>query len=68
MTFIKKTGQSLESNRKIGMRKIEVGKYNTTEKDEQVKNLKPDFIEWVKEKNSLDYKIYNYRIEKFEQF
>jgi SAM-dependent methyltransferase len=53
---------------KIGMRKIEVGKYNTTEKDEQVKNLKPDFIEWVKEKNSLDYKIYNYCIEKFEQF
>ncbi len=51
----------------IGMRRMQVGRYNTTEKDDQVRNLSPDFIEWVKNENSLDYKIYNYAIEKFNR-
>lgn len=49
-----------------GKRRIEVGKFNTTEKDEQIRNLSPEFIQWVKERNALDYKIYNYCIDRFE--
>ncbi|MBX7043056.1 MAG: sulfotransferase family protein [Ignavibacteria bacterium] len=51
----------------IGKKRMQVGRYNTTEKDDQVRNLSPEFIEWVKNENSLDYKIYNYAIEKFNR-
>ncbi|MEO8446542.1 MAG: hypothetical protein ABI528_03560 [bacterium] len=46
---------------------IEVPTFNTTEKDHQVKELTPEFIAEVKERNKLDYLIYNYAVEKFNK-
>jgi hypothetical protein len=51
----------------LGKRKIKVPQYNTTEKDSQVSELTPEFIEEVKKLNELDYKIYNYSIERFDK-
>ncbi len=39
---------------------------NKSEKDIQVKNLSQEFIDNFKKTNELDYKIYNYCLEKFD--
>lgn len=51
----------------IGKRKITVPVFNTTEKDSQIAELTPEFIAEIKKQNELDYKIYNYCLEKFNK-
>ncbi|MBV6478191.1 MAG: hypothetical protein HGGPFJEG_00939 [Ignavibacteria bacterium] len=53
---------------RIGNRRIKVPLYNTTKKDTQLEKITPEFKKFIKEYNSLDYKIYNYSIEKFNKF
>lgn len=49
-------------------KKINIPMVNTTEKDSQISELTPEFIKIFKEKNKLDYKIYNYCLEKLNHF
>jgi len=50
-----------------GKRKVTLPFVNKSEKDIQVKNLSQDFIDNFKKINELDYKIYNYCLEKFDK-
>ena len=51
----------------VGKKKITVPLFNTTEKDSQIQDLSPEFIEEIKKQNELDYKIYNYSLERFDK-
>jgi len=51
---------------KTGKRKIILPKLNTSEKDEQMVDITPEFKKLFRELNELDYKIYEYCLEKFE--
>ena len=50
-----------------GKTKIELPTLNISKKDDQAINLSPEFIKSFKEYNSLDYKIYEYCLEKFSK-
>jgi len=49
-------------------KKIELPYTNITEKDSQMEQLTPEFIESFKENNKLDYLIYDYCVKKFETY
>jgi len=51
---------------KTGKRKIILPKLNTSEKDEQMVDITPEFKKLFRELNELDYKIYEYCLKKFE--
>ncbi|MBK9332321.1 MAG: hypothetical protein IPM96_07995 [Ignavibacteria bacterium] len=50
-----------------GKEKVTLPFVNKSEKDIQVKNLSQEFIDSFKKTNELDYKIYNYCLEKFSK-
>ncbi len=49
----------------IKKRKISVSSVNKSKKDSQISIITDDFIEKFKEKNELDYLIYDYCLDKF---
>jgi hypothetical protein len=51
----------------LNKRKIRIPHLNKSDKDEQISILTKDFIEKFKEKNKLDYMIYDYCIERFNK-
>jgi hypothetical protein len=51
----------------IGKTRQEIPRLNTSEKDDQMKFITPEFIAEFKRKNELDYKIYDYCLEKFNR-
>jgi len=52
----------------IGKKRANIPFLNTSEKDSQVEELTPEFIEKFKKLNALDYKIYDYCLEKYNKF
>ncbi len=51
----------------VNKRKIQIPLSNTTDKDSQVSELTPDFLNKFRERNKLDYMIYDYCVEKFNK-
>ena len=51
-----------------GNEKVTLPFVNKSDKDEQISKLSEEFIRKYKEKNELDYRIYNYCIEKFSKW
>ena len=51
----------------LNRRKVKVQFVNKSERDEQMSVITDDFITKFKEKNKLDYLIYNYCLEKFSK-
>lgn len=49
-----------------GKRKIKLPKLNTSDKDNQMEDITPEFKKLFRELNELDYKIYEYCLKKFE--
>ncbi|MFZ1320185.1 MAG: hypothetical protein WAT71_01380 [Ignavibacteria bacterium] len=48
-----------------GKTRINLPMLNLSKKDDQAAELSPEFVKMFKEYNSLDYKIYDYCVEKF---
>jgi hypothetical protein len=48
-------------------KRIVLPKENATQKDDQLKNLSPEFLAEFKSKNYLDYLIYDYCLEKYNK-
>ncbi len=66
--IVEKMQESMDKLAKLlNKKRIIVPLSNTTEKDSQMKEITPEFIAEFKEKNKLDYLIYNYCIEKFNK-
>lgn len=51
----------------IGKRRIKLPVLNISNKDFQIKEIDPDFIEKFRELNELDYRIYEYCVTKFDK-
>jgi hypothetical protein len=51
--------------KKIGRKPLEMEQLNRTKKDSQVDQLDADVLEQFKQKNKLDYLLYNYALERF---
>jgi len=69
--FIGITEKMQESIDKLGKlingKKIVVPMVNTSQKDKQLEELGPEYIDNFKEKNKLEYLIYDYCLEKFNK-
>lgn len=52
----------------VGKKRIKLPYVNKSEKDDQVSEMSPEFIEKFRQRNKLDYLIYNYCLEKLEKY
>lgn len=53
---------------KLDKKRINVPVINTTQKDYQINDLTPEFLEIFKKRNKLDYMIYEYCLERFRKY
>lgn len=51
-----------------GKRKLKVPFVNKSKRDNQINALTEDYVKEFKERNSLDYKVYEYCLKKFESY